>query len=278
MASETPPDDTRPCLDGSRGSPNHSDNFKVRKFCVAWYISPPSNLDIEMGDRTMTYVEGGVEKSRPMTRGDFVVMQLSESSRGDIDTGPSEEAKLKRNEIATKYLQEQSRDRVWGSLPLIVAFAHILKNPTAVRIYQKTSSGLIAITGQDVVPPNAPPLPSAEDDDIFFKQEFSQFDSKAEDSAEWIDAASYSGCSSCDNYLKDAEDAGNADDADDASSASSASSAGSTGSAGFSQENQNFIRLLFNADGGHYDALATEFQANIIRRMYPETSDFFRAL
>ena len=230
----------QPELSGERGSPNHSDNFRIRQACVAWYISPPSNLDIEMSDSVQyeTVVDGKtILTTRPMTRADFIVMQMTESKRGDINMSP--ESKPSRNALALAYMSTQNQDRVWGSLPLIMAFAHIMKTPRSIRVYQIVQGKLQSIY-QDVVPPGAPPLPPPQEDDALLTHVPKSYKIDQDDMTPWETSEEE------DNTCPLQETA-----------------------------TQNFIRLLYHPSG-HYDALATDTQQRIVTTAFPSSKPFFK--
>ena len=226
----------RPELSGERGSPNHSDNLRIRLACVAWYISPLSNLDQLMDDTVQyeTLVDNVTTLvTRAMTRADFIVMQMTENKGGDINMSPA--SRDSRNAMALAYMTNQSQDRVWGSLPLIVAFAHIMKTPRSIRVYQVVQGKLQSIY-QDVTPPGASPLPPVDLDDALEclartprhdQDDFTAWESGADDTVCPIDT------------------------------------------------HQNFIRLLYHP-GGHYDALATSSQQRIVCAAFPDAKPFFK--
>jgi hypothetical protein len=221
---------------------------------VSWYTSPPSNLDILLEGNVDYEVKEGdvtVVKSRPMTRGDFIVMQMSESVRGDIDMSP--DSKEKRNAMALAYMAHQGEDRTWGSLPIIMAFVNILTSPRGIRVYQVIGGRLQSLC-QDVVPKGATPLPLPEDDDLLSVDPPSTLmDIVSDDTSLWMDETS---------DTSDVDTEAETDDETDEE----------TG-----EPEQMFFRLLFHA-GGHYDALVTDTQKRLICHAFPSVAHEFKSL
>ena len=241
-----------PELSGAMHSPNHRDNHRIRRACVAWYTSPPSNLDILLEGNVDYEVKEGdatVVKSRPMTRGDFIVMQMSESVRGDIDMSP--ESTEKRNAMALAYMAHQGEDRTWGSLPIIMAFVNILTSPRGIRVYQVIGGRLQSLC-QDVVPKGATKLPLPEDDDLLSVDPPSTLmDIVSDDTNLWMDEEP------AEEPSEDTESDAETEEDD--------------------TREQMFFRLLFHA-GGHYDALVTDTQKRLICHAFPSVAHEFKSL
>lgn len=239
-----------PELSGAMHSPNHRDNHRIRLACVAWYTSPPSNLDLPMeGSVDYEVKEGDVTsvKSRPMTRGDFIVMQMSETVRGDIDMSP--ESKEKRNAMAIAYMAHQGEDRAWGSLPIIMAFVNILTVPRGIRVYQVIGGRLQSLC-QDIVPRGATNLPSPEEDDLLsVDTPYDLMDIVPDDVNLWEKS-----CNMSEDTDEDSDDDTEPDEPE-----------------------QMFFRLLFHA-GGHYDALVTDTQKRLICHAFPSVAHEFRPM
>ena len=249
-----------PELSGALHSPNHRDNHRIRRACVAWYTSPPSNLDLPLEGSVDYEVKEGdatVVKSRPMTRGDFIVMQMSESVRGDIDMSP--ESCDKRNAMALAYMAHQGEDRTWGSLPIIMAFVNILTVPRGIRVYQVIGGRLQSLC-QDIVPHGATKLPSPEEDDLLSVDPVSDSMDIASD-----DVTPWESPKLDEDVLPEDEDVLTEDDTDDEEDDTD------------DQPEQMFFRLLFHA-GGHYDALVTDTQKRLICHAFPSVSHEFKAL
>ena len=241
--------DVEPCLSGEIGSPNHLENFVLRKLLVNWFLNPISNLNLEMED-TISYEDGNEIKTRPMTRADVVVLETRFHTEGDIDMSPSPEATQKRNEIAEKYMRKMYRNGECGSTPMLIAFVNLSKIPCGVRIYQKQDNKLTIYA--DVCSPSYTKLPLLEDDDIFEDGEGAHIDTEATDDDVWM----------VDNSETEPE----SEEEDDEMETS--------------LPDQNFIRLLFSAPAsshgaGHYDLLATSFQKHIITSVFPNTKNEF---
>lgn len=291
-------DDTEygPCLSGDHGSENHASNYSLRKLLVGWFCNPPSNLDLELPESYGITVyeekdEEGIlkEYKRPMTRMDIVVMECMYSGKLSVNMSPKPEHYATRKGIAMQYLEKMMQDRVWGSVPMVVAFAHLFKQPRPVRIYQILDGKLVVY--QDIVPVGCS-LPSAEEDDIL--QEDKGFRGSAYDlSDKDLDMFETSGCEQdacCDDTMQPDPTANSRDGTDaepdtetgeecethvhdtdeECEAHEHDTQAGST---------QNFMRILFDRDGpGHYDALATKHQMDVICSVFPECGSDFHGL
>jgi hypothetical protein len=249
-----------PELSGALHSPNHRDNHRIRRACVAWYTSPPSNLDLVLNDTVSYEVKEGdvtVVKTRPMTRGDFIVLQMSESVRGDIDMSP--DSKDKRNAMALAYMAHQGEDRTWGSLPIIMAFVNILTTPRGIRVYQVIGGRLKSLC-QDILPAGATALPSPDEDDLLSVDPPTDLmEISSDDVNLWQDDAPDTPDTPVDEPdMDDPDDADEVEIVDD-------------------EPEQAFFRLLFHA-GGHYDALVTDTQKRLICHAFPSVAHEFKAL
>lgn len=239
--------DVEPCLSGDIGSPNHLENFVLRKLLVNWFLNPISNLNLEM-EGTITYEDGKEIKSRPMTRADVVVLETRFHTDGDIDMSPNPDAIQKRNEIAEKYMRKMYRNGECGSTPMLIAFVNLSKVPCGVRIYQKQDNKLKIYA--DVCSPSYTNLPPEDEDDIFEIGSGAHIDTEANDEDVWM------------------EDESETESEDDEVMEETII------------PDQNFIRLLFSSPAsshaaGHYDLLATSFQKNIITSVFPNTRNEF---
>lgn len=256
----------QPELSGALHSPNHRDNHRIRRACVAWYTSPPSNLDMTLSDTVSYEVKEGdatVVKTRPMTRGDFIVLQMSENVRGDVDMSPA--STDKRNAMAMAYMAHQGEDRTWGSLPIIMAFVNILTSPRGIRVYQVIGGRLKSLC-QDIVPTGASALPSPEDDDLLSVDPPSDFMEITSDDANLWDNVEI-----MDEVIK----ADNEEVIDDKTEV--IEQADTELDVDTEEEDQAFFRLLFHA-GGHYDALVTDTQKRLICHAFPSVAHEFKAL
>ena len=318
--------DMHPDVCGARGSANHQDNYKLRKLLVSWYCNPRTNLDLEMpleyGD--VVYEEDSTDldehgkpkkvlKHRPMTRCDIIVMETMYSSKRDVGMSNSEDHKLIRRNIAMAYLERMIRDCEWGSVPLIVAFAHLWTPSIPVRIYQILNGKLVKY--QDILPIGTS-LPSEEDDDMLAMTtqmqmsscaaNFSDLDLYSE--AEASEAASETASEIQEEHGEiqeehretegetsetqaETSDAEHESDAETASISNAEETKGEPSATAVlpniltptipeaEATSQNFIRLLFDRDGpGHYDALATVTQRNVICSIFPACEADFYAL
>jgi hypothetical protein len=264
--------DVEPCLSGEIGSPNHLENFVLRKLLVNWFLNPITNLNLYLDKNTITYEEGTELKTRPMTRGDIVVLETRFHTDGDIDMSPNEDATKKRNEIAEKYMRKMYRNGECGSTPMLIAFVHLSKIPCGVRIYQKNNNTLKIYA--DVCSPTYSKLPTESEDTLLYPCPFTAapafVNSDAKDEDMWIDNA--------ESDIDESESA--AESGSDAVKSESDIDIDQPMEP-ISMPEQNFIRLLFSAPSawsraaGHYDLLATSFQQNLITSIFPDTKNEF---
>jgi len=268
--------DVEPCLSGDRGSPNHLENFVLRKLLVNWFISPMSNLDLEVeGGGSVSYetTEDGrvVINNRPMTRADIVVLETRFHTQGDIDMSPQPEARIRRNAMAEAYMRRMSMNGECGSTPMLIAFVHLSKTPCGIRIYQRHGRGLKAYA--DIVSPTYAGLPSESEDDIL---------ALGFDAPLHVDASMSDDCAWTEADAPEPESESEYEPESDG--AESEPEPEAEDQLKTPPTEQNFIRLLFSAPSGmsraagHYDLLATSFQQNIITTIFPDTGTEFSAL
>ena len=264
-------------MSGGPGSANHKENYELRKRLLGWYIS---NLDREMpaeyGDVAYEHQQEDGTKTilhRPMTRADILVMETMYSGAiKEVGMSNSDEHKAQRTHIAQQYLQKMSVDRAWGSVPFIVAFAHIWKQPCPVRIYQILNGKLVKY--QDITPVGTS-LPPEEEDDMLQEDDFTLSIPEAESNMEaWVPTdhnQEPAALQAPDAALQAPGAALQAPASDDVEMSDAMET-----EAVDQNFDQNFIRLLFDRDGpGHYDALATKAQRDLICAVFPRCrSDF----
>jgi hypothetical protein len=314
--------DMAPILSGDKDGENHQENLKLRKMLVGWYCHPLSNLELEMpaeyGDAVYEEEEEEEEekeqgqgqqgtakkkivaKHRRMTRMDIIIMEtLYAGHAKEINMSPAPEHVQIRKRIALQYLSKMMKDRVWGSVPMIVAFAHIWKTKMPVRVYQVVDKKLVKY--QDILPSGCT-LPREEEDDLLNpdgirvpqresekneqeKEEDEQGDeedddeqgdkenqdceSNDEDEALGMDddMQEYVPTNSMDVEMQQEQEEQEEEQEEDA--------VGNTNSQPVAD--QNFIRLLFERNGaGHYDVLVTRHQKQVISHIFPDTKKDFQ--
>jgi len=262
--------DVEPCLSGDVGSPNHLENFVLRKLLVNWFISPLSNLDLEVAGSDITYEIGNEFKKRPMTRADIIVLETRFHTQGDIDMSPEPEARTKRNTLAEHYMRRMYVNGECGSTPMLIAFVHLSKVPCGVKIYQRQGRGLKSYA--EVCSPGYGGIPPDSEDDILRVDDLIRRD---------VDAMATDACV----WEPESESESESDSGPESESEGS----GSETEIGIDMrtvpaQDQNFIRLLFSSPrgmstaAGHYDLLASSFQKNIITNIFPQTLGEFTAL
>jgi len=258
------PDDGFPSLNFSRGSDVWDDGMRIRELYAKFYSTDEKlnqELPESMGKTTYTKKldDGSMENiERPMTRRDYLCLELQQLSRSDLNSLTKTKALLKSGNVefdlspdgrercdalARAFVSDSSQPGVWCGWSMFYAVVCMRKPKTPLRIYHIEKNELKIHL--DMVPDGLS-LPSEEDDDVLHDNRKTHgYDADADDHTPFED--------------KKEEQDENEDEEDEED-----------------EDIHLFPRILYRP--GHFDVLVSNHHKNLITNFWPETARYFQSV
>ena len=265
------PEDGFPSLNFSRGSDVWDDGLRIRELYTKFYSTDEKlnqELPASMGKTTYTVKNGdGLQNiERPMTRRDYLCLELQQLSRSDLGALSQTRALLKSgivefdlspggfehcNSLAKAFIADSSKPGVWCGWSMFSAVVSMRKPRTPLRVYSIKDNKLQIHL--DMVPDGLS-LPSEEDDDVLQDGKHEGYDADADDTTEFED-----------EKKEDEKDEEEETKNDDASSTEVET-----------EDVPLFPRILYRP--GHFDVLVSNHHKNLITNFWPETARYFQSV
>lgn len=270
------PEDGFPSLNFSRGSDIWDDGMRIRELYSRFYLSTEDKMNAElpesMGKTTYTRknADGSLENiERPMTRRDYICLEVQQLSRSDLNALSTTKALLKSGDfdmspeglehcdaLARAFVKDSSKPGVWCGWSMFYAVVSMRKPQVPLRIYVIDNNKLKIHL--DMVPDGLS-LPSEENDDVLHDNDKNhEFNADEEDTVEFVPQTDEDG----EDEEEDAED----DDVEDEEK----------DEAPVPEEAPLFPRVLYRP--GHFDVLVSNHHKNLITHFWPETARFFQSV
>ena len=267
------PEDGFPSLNFSRGSDIWDDGMRIRELYSRFYLSTDDKLNQElpasMGKTTYTRknADGSLENiERPMTRRDYICLEVQQLSRSDLNALTTTKALLKSGSVefdmspdglahcdalARAFVKDSSKPGVWCGWSMFYAVVSMRKPQVPLRIYVIDNNKLKIHL--DMVPDGLS-LPSEDDDDVLHDNEKNHgFSVDEDDDVEFVPG-------------DDKDEENNAKQEDDEEDEEEDDKV----------EAPLFPRVLYRP--GHFDVLVSNHHKNLITHFWPETARYFQSV
>lgn len=268
-------EDGFPSLNFSRGSDIWDDGMRIRELYSRFYLSTDDKLNQElplsMGKTTYTRknADGSLENiERPMTRRDYICLEVQQLSRSDLNALTTTKALLKSGSVefdmspeglahcdalARAFVKDSSKPGVWCGWSMFYAVVSMRKPQVPLRIYVIDNNKIKIHL--DMVPDGLA-LPSEEDDDVLHDNEkIYGFNADEDDDVEFVPGNEEKNDDAKQDEEEDEED----DEMEDKD-----------------EEAFLFPRVLYRP--GHFDVLVSNHHKNLITHFWPETARYFQSV
>lgn len=251
-------EDGFPALNFDRGSDVWDDGLRIREMYSRFYSEDKLDRELPRSMGLTTYTkktEDGIQNiERPMTRRDYICLEVQQLSRQDLATLPLTRSLLKSssvefdhspegfeycNALARAFITDSSKPGVWCGWSMFYAVVSMRNPKVPLRIYTVQNDKLII--HMDLTP-DGTSLPSEEYDDVFQK-----------------DTNGFTDESDKDLYQEENEEDEEEDEEEEEE-----------------ESDPLFPRILYRS--GHFDVLVSDHHHNLITKFWPETAKSFRRL
>jgi hypothetical protein len=260
--------------------------MRIRELYSRFYLSTDDKLNQElpasMGKTTYTRknADGSLENiERPMTRRDYICLEVQQLSRSDLNALSTTKALLKTGSVefdlspdglahcdalARAFVKDSSKPGVWCGWSMFYAVVSMRKPQVPLRIYVIDNNKLKIHL--DMVPDGLA-LPSEEDDDVLHDNEKNHaFNADEDDDVEFV------GDDAKDDAKDDSKDEKQEQEGDEEDHESAEQDEERMDV----EEALLFPRVLYRP--GHFDVLVSNHHKNLITHFWPETARYFQSV